>query len=70
MLGIKSPVRSQEFDIQITGNRQVEHDVDGIFSLFFRNLTNGFPDIGFQLGLIICRLDDQSGNRARQRRPG
>ena len=63
MLGIKTPVRSQEFDVQITGQRQVEHDIDGVFALFFGNLTDGFAHIGFQVGLIIGGLNDQSGDR-------
>ncbi len=45
-LRVGTAVRPEKLDVEITGERQIEHDLDGMFVLLFGDVADGSADVG------------------------
>ena len=64
MLRVEAAVRPQELDVQVAGDRQVQHHVDGVLALFLGDPAQRLADVGFQFVMAAGGLHDQLGDRA------
>ena len=64
VVGVEAAVGTQELDVQVAGDRQVEHGVNRVFALLLGDLADRFADVLLQLGLVVGALDDQGRDGA------
>src|SRR5437879_1962509 len=64
MLGVAAGYRSTKFGLEITGDREIDHDLDRMLGLLARDLSERAPDVFFQRWLVIYPLHNQRMQRA------
>ena len=64
VLGVEAAIGAEELDLEVAGDRQIEHHVDLVLVFFVGDLAERFADVLLELGLVARPRHNQMTNRS------